>query len=234
MTRYAILAGVSEKPGFQQKSLLNFYRFLISTRGGFWAEREILIMPEGIDLALLRLVLRRLSEDGTDCILLYFCGNEGDVRTRDGFKVGGTEIKLSFIEEMCSHQITVFDACRSLVSDAEWDDALENKGIADLPVISGGNYCVKGGVFLAGCGTGERPILSADGSGVYTSALLEALETTEELQDITGADRIARFACAVAQEIENHTATTADLKKIGGVSREIKTVRWRKSKSVRI
>ncbi|AEE17948.1 hypothetical protein [Treponema brennaborense] len=52
MTRYAILAGVSEKPGFQQKSLCDIYDFLKSTRGGFWAERAKLF---SVDTAVSRM-----------------------------------------------------------------------------------------------------------------------------------------------------------------------------------
>ena len=41
MTRYAILAGISQKWGFQQKSICDIYDFLKSREGGAWSDRYI-------------------------------------------------------------------------------------------------------------------------------------------------------------------------------------------------
>ena len=72
MKRYAVLAGVSEKAEFHQESLCDIYDFLKSTNGGSWSDREILILPEGVDEAMLKFILRRVSEDRTDFLFLYF------------------------------------------------------------------------------------------------------------------------------------------------------------------
>ena len=98
MKRYAVLAGISRKAGFQQKSLCDIYDFLKSSSGGAWSDREILILPEGVDEAMLKFILRRVQEDGTDFLFMYFCGNEDDTVSADGFTVGGEKIKRIYIE----------------------------------------------------------------------------------------------------------------------------------------
>ncbi|AEE17289.1 hypothetical protein [Treponema brennaborense] len=241
MTRYAILAGSSAQAGFQQKSLCNIYDFLKSTAGGFWFDREILILPEGVSVPLLKFILRRVAESGTDFLFLYFCGNQADERTRGGFTVGGTEIKYNYIEEICPHQITVFDACAALIpmdDDCAAEctaDFADKRQSAAARILSDEAFCsLNGGLRLNGCGDGAQPVLGADGSGVYTAALVEALCSADTLLDFTAADRNARFACAVAREIGNHTTQPAGSEKSGGVSSKIKPARCRKSESVRI
>lgn len=127
LKRYAVLTGFSNNSGFQQKSLCDIYDFLKSSSGGAWFDKEILILPEGVDEAMLKFILRRVSKDGTEFLFLYFCGNGNDRLTSDGFSVGGEKIKCFIIEETCKAQITVFDACTALVpvdddSDYEVND----------------------------------------------------------------------------------------------------------------
>lgn len=127
LKRYAVLTGFSNNSGFQQKSLCDIYDFLKSSSGGAWFDKEILILPEGVDEAMLKFILRRVSKDGTEFLFLYFCGNGNDRLTSDGFSVGGEKIMRIIIEETCKAQITVFDACTALVpvdddSDYEVND----------------------------------------------------------------------------------------------------------------
>ena len=78
LKRYAVLTGFSNNSGFQQKSLCYIYDFLKSSSGGAWFDKEILILPEGVDEAMLKFILRRVSKDGTEFLFLYFCGNGND------------------------------------------------------------------------------------------------------------------------------------------------------------
>ncbi|AEE17645.1 hypothetical protein [Treponema brennaborense] len=227
MTRYAVLAGCSEKEDFRQKSLCDMYTFLKSFAGGAWADKEILILPAGVNVSMLKLILRRIAESGTDFLFLYFCGNGHDRLTADGFTVGATEIKRIYIEETCENQVAVFDACENLVSDdaAEapvWD-AVDFDANAAVSAINAEDVCrtngqllaaarilgdealgrIKGSLWLSGCTAGiggERPVLGADGSGVYTAAFTESLGAADTMLDFTAADRNARFACSVVHE----------------------------------
>ncbi|WP_041610390.1 hypothetical protein [Treponema brennaborense] len=223
MIRYAVLAGTSSKAGFQQKSICSIYDFLKSTAGGAWADREILILPEGVDVPLLKFILRRAAECGTDFLFLYFCGNEHDGLTGDGFSVGGTEIKRSYIEETCKKQVTVFDTCAALVPAdddgadddgaeiwnaddgataccADTGDGADERQLAMARILGDEALCaVDGGLWLSGCTEGERPVLRVDGCGVYTAALVESLAAADSMLDFRTADRSARFACAVAR-----------------------------------
>lgn len=96
MTRCAVVVGVSEKSGYIQKSLADFYRFLLSLKGGSWTESEIMIIPEGIALDSLKFLLRRVSDVKLRSLVFYFCGNKDDVRTENGFIFCGDEIKLQY------------------------------------------------------------------------------------------------------------------------------------------
>lgn len=108
MTRCAVIVGVSEKSGYIQKSLADFYRFLLSLKGGSWTESEIMIIPEGIDLDSLKFLLRRVSDVKLRSLVFYFCGNKDDVRTENGFTFCGDEIKLQYIEENALHTAVFF------------------------------------------------------------------------------------------------------------------------------
>ena len=216
MTRYAVLAGISQRYGFQQKSLCDIYDFLKSTAGGAWSDREILILPEGVDETMLKFILRRVSEDGTDFLFLYFCGNADDWGNADGFSIGGEKIKRIYIEETSRAQVTVFDACEALVPvDDELCDECEDftdvedrvsdeekQQIAAARILSDEAFLrVKGSLWLNGCGEGGKPLLGEDGCGVYTAAFLEGLCTSEKMMDFAAADRNGRFACEVTRVV---------------------------------
>lgn len=218
MTRYAILAGISQKCGFQQKSLCDIYNFLKSREGGAWSDQEILILPEGVDEAMLKFILRRVAEAGTDFLFLYFCGIETDSVTQDGFTIGGEKIKRVCIEETCKAQVTVFDACEALVPvDDDFDDdcdeseedfeddgdcvsSEEKQQIAASRILSDEIFGkMSGSLWLNGCGDGGKPVLSKDGCGVYTTVFLEGLCTSEKMLDFVAADRNGRFLCDVVR-----------------------------------
>lgn len=214
MKRYAVLAGISRKAGFQQKYLCDIYDFLKSTSGGSWSDREILILPEGVDEAMLKFILRRVSEDETDFLFLYFCGNAGDWGNADGFTVGGEKIKRIYIEETCKKQVTVFDACEAVVPvDDDFCDECEGfsdiedrvsdkdkQQIAVARILSDEAFAnVNGSLWLNGSGEGGKPVLDKDGCGVYTAAFLEGLCTSDKMLDFVAADRNGRFVCEVGR-----------------------------------
>ena len=227
MTRYAVLAGISKKCGFQQKSLCDIYDFLKSRAGGAWSDREILILPEGVDEAMLKFILRRVAELGTDFLFMYFCGNADDWGNADGFTIGGEKIKRICIEETCKKQVTVFDACEAVVPvDDDFEEeneesagndgncdfcredtggenrVLEKQQIAAARILSDEAFGkVNGSLWLNGCGEGGKPLLGEDGCGVYTAAFLEGLCTSEKMMDFAAADRNGRFACEVTRVV---------------------------------
>lgn len=208
-----MLAGISERAEFQQESLCDIYDFLKSTNGGSWSDREILILPEGVDETMLKFILRRVSEDGTDFLFLYFCGNENDRLTSEGFTIGGEKIKRICIEETCRVQVTVFDACTALVpvdddcdecdedfSDAGNCDSCEEKQqIAASRILSDEAFSkVNGSLWLNGCGDDGKPFLDEKGRGIYTAKLLESLCDSDSFLDFFSAHKNARFMCEVS------------------------------------
>lgn len=70
LNHYAILCG-SAPDGFTQKKINEMHDFLISDAGGSWAEKDIVIFPNGVTEAMLSFVLERLKADKTEQILLY-------------------------------------------------------------------------------------------------------------------------------------------------------------------
>ena len=215
MKRYAILAGISSHCGFQQKSLCDIYDFLKSSSGGAWSDREILILPEGVDEAMLKFVLKRVAEDGTDFLFLYFCGNADDTLDAEGFTVGGEKIKRIYIEETCKKQVMVFDACEALVSvdydcedeceedfvdDGDCVSVEEKQQVAAARILSNEAFLrVNGSLWLNASSEGGKPLLGKDGCGVYTASFLEELCSSEKMLDFVAADRNARFMCEVAR-----------------------------------
>lgn len=215
MKRYAILAGISSHCGFQQKSLCDIYDFLKSSSGGAWSDREILILPEGVDEAMLKFVLKRVAEDGTDFLFLYFCGNGDDSVNQEGFTIGGEKIKRIYIEETCSAQVTVFDACEALVSvdydcedeceedfvdDGDCVSVEEKQQVAAARILSDEAFLrVNGSLWLNASSEGGKPLLGKDGCGVYTASFLEELCSSEKMLDFVAADRNGRFVCDVAR-----------------------------------
>ena len=72
MKKYAILCGCAPN-GFTQKKINEMHDFLTSDAGGSWAEKEIMIFPNGVSEAMLSFVLERLKAEKTEQILLYIC-----------------------------------------------------------------------------------------------------------------------------------------------------------------
>lgn len=207
MTRCAVIVGVSEKSGYIQKSLADFYRFLLSLKGGSWTESEIMIIPEGIDLDSLKFLLRRVSDVKLRSLVFYFCGNKDDVRTENGFTFCGDEIKLRYIEENALHTAVFFDSCGSLVSEDYKDTVQDSDGENDaLRNIAAGRFLCEdvlektNGTAFFGRKTGEKPFLLEDGSGFYTASFIKSLKKEEELFDVFAADRNVRFECELARQ----------------------------------
>ena len=54
-------------------------------------------------------------------------------------------------------------------------------------------------LWLNGCCEDGKPFLQADGSGLYTTQLIEELGVSDSILDFVTADRNACFMCKVAQ-----------------------------------
>ena len=111
MTRHAILCG-SAPDGFTQKKINEMYDFLASEAGGFWAEKEITIFPNGIAEEMLSFVLERLKADKTKQILLYICTLSPVADGDETVWLGGEEVRKSVVESVAS---TNSDTAISLV-----------------------------------------------------------------------------------------------------------------------
>ena len=127
MKRSAILCG-SAPDGFTQKKINEMHDFLTSEAGGSWAEKDIVIFPNGVSEVMLSFVLERLRADKTEQILLYICtlslvADDDD----ESVWLGGEEIRKSVIEAACAdgRGQVVYDSCREVVSDEETDDDAE-------------------------------------------------------------------------------------------------------------
>ncbi len=149
MKRYAILCG-SAPDGFTQKKINEMHDFLTSEAGGFWAEKEITIFPNGVDEAMLSFVLERLKSDKTEQILLYICTLSPTADEDKSVWLGENEVRKSVIESVTStgsaatnpelvepvarrhkrSEVTngiqvIYDACRDFISDEETDDEMD-------------------------------------------------------------------------------------------------------------
>ncbi|WP_296012419.1 hypothetical protein [uncultured Treponema sp.] len=124
MTRHAILCG-SAPDGFTQKKINEMHDFLTSEAGGFWAEKEIVIFPNGVSEAMLSFVLERLKADKTEQILLYICTLSPVSDEDKSVWLGGEEVRKSVIEDFgnCGGIETqvVYDCGREVVSDEEME-----------------------------------------------------------------------------------------------------------------
>ena len=127
LKRSAILCG-SAPDGFTQKKINEMHDFLTSEAGGSWAEKDIVIFPNGVSEVMLSFVLERLRADKTEQILLYICtlslvADDDD----ESVWLGGEEIRKSVIEAACAdgRGQVVYDSCREVVSDEETDDDAE-------------------------------------------------------------------------------------------------------------
>ncbi len=141
LKRYAILCG-SAPDGFTQKKINEMHDFLTSEAGGFWAEKEIMIFPNGVSEAMLSFVLERLKADKTEQILLYICTLLPVVDEDKSVWLGGEEISKSAVESVASASSAtgnsglvepvetgvfngaqvIYDSCREFLSDEETED----------------------------------------------------------------------------------------------------------------
>ncbi len=69
--------------------------FLASEAGGSWAEKEIMIFPNGVTEAMLSFVLERLKADKTEQILLYICTLSPTADEDKSVWLGGEEVRKS-------------------------------------------------------------------------------------------------------------------------------------------
>ena len=126
MSHYAILCG-SAPDGFTQKKINEMHDFLISEAGGFLAEKDILIFPNGVTEAMLSFVLERLKADKTEQILLYICTLSPVADEDKSVWLGGDEVRKSLIEAFCAdgRGQVIYDSCREFAGDEETADGME-------------------------------------------------------------------------------------------------------------
>ena len=131
LKKHAILCG-SAPDGFTQKKINEMHDFLTSEAGGFWAEKEITIFPNGVDEAMLSFMLERLKTDKTEQILLYICTLSPVADEDKSVRLGEDEVRKSVIEAFCAdgRGQVVYDSCREFTSEEEAEqeeDVLESK-----------------------------------------------------------------------------------------------------------
>ncbi len=120
MTRYAILCG-SAPDGFTQKKINEMHDFLTSEAGGFWAEKDIVIFPNGVSESMLAFVFERLEAEKTE---QNVCTLSPVVDSDKSVWLGGEEIRKSLIEAFCADGCgqVIYDCGREMVSDEEMED----------------------------------------------------------------------------------------------------------------
>ncbi len=126
MKKHAILCGCAPD-GFTQKKINEMHDFLISEAGGSWAEKEIMIFPNGVDEAMLSFVLERLRADKTEQILLYICALSPVADEDKSVWLGGEEVRKSVIEDFFADGCgqVVYDTCREMVREEEMEQKEE-------------------------------------------------------------------------------------------------------------
>ena len=120
MTRSAVLCGCAPD-GFTQKKINEMHDFLTDEAGGFWAEKEITIFPNGVSEAMLSFVLERLKADKTERIFLYICTLSPVADEDESVWLGGEEVRKSVMEAFCANGCVqvIYDCDRELVSEEE-------------------------------------------------------------------------------------------------------------------
>ncbi|WP_296024759.1 hypothetical protein [uncultured Treponema sp.] len=124
MTRHAFLCGCAPD-GFTQKKINEMHDFLTGEAGGSWAEKEIVIFPNGVSEAMLSFVLERLRADKTEQILLYICTLSPVADDDESVWLGGEEVRKSVIGAFCADGCgqVVYDCGREVESDEEMEDS---------------------------------------------------------------------------------------------------------------
>ena len=141
MTRHAILCGCAPD-GFTQKKINEMHDFLASEAGGSWAEKEIMIFPNGVTEAMLSFVLERLKADKTEQILLYICTLSPTADDDESVWLGGEEVRKSVIGAFCADGCgqVVYDCGREMVREEameQEEDVLESN-ISSLSLAKAG------------------------------------------------------------------------------------------------
>ena len=115
MNHYAILCG-SAPDGFTQKIINEMHDFLTSETDGFWAEKDIVIFPNGVRETMLSFVLERLKAEKTEQILLYICTLSPVADSDKSVWLGGEEVRKSVIGAFCEdgHGQVIYDCGREL------------------------------------------------------------------------------------------------------------------------
>ena len=131
MKKHAILCG-SAPDGFTQKKINEMHNFLTGDSGGSWAEKEIMIFPNGVTEAMFYFVLERVKADKTEQILLYICTLSPVADDDESVWLGGEEVRKSVIEAFFADGCgqVVYDSCRELVREEEVEmeeDVFERK-----------------------------------------------------------------------------------------------------------
>ncbi len=123
LKKHAVLCG-SAPDGFTQKKINEMHDFLTSEAGGFWAEKDIVIFPNGVSESMLAFVFERLEAEKTEQILLYVCTLSPVVDSDKSVWLGGEEIRKSLIEAFCADGCgqVIYDCGREMVSDEEMED----------------------------------------------------------------------------------------------------------------
>ena len=127
MKKHAILCG-SAPNGFTQKKINEMHDFLTGGDSGSWAEKEIMIFPNGVDEAMLSFVLERLKADKTEQILLYIGTLSPVAESEKSVWLGGEEVRKSVASagSAAANSIQViYGACRDFIPDEETDDDAE-------------------------------------------------------------------------------------------------------------
>ena len=123
MKKHAILCG-SAPDGFTQKKINEMHDFLTGDAGGFWAEKEITIFPNGVTEEMISFVLERLKTDKTEQIFLYICSLSPVADEDKSVWLGGEEVRKRVIEPFCAdgHGHVVYDSCREMVREEEMEE----------------------------------------------------------------------------------------------------------------
>ncbi|MCM1321058.1 MAG: hypothetical protein NC041_05315 [Bacteroides sp.] len=118
--RYALLCG-SAPDGFYQQKIDEMHGFLVSEAGGAWAEKEIMIFPNGVTEELLSFLLERLRADGMEFVFLYICTLSPVFDSDKTVWLGGSEVQRSVIESFCAAggMQAVYDCGRELAGAEE-------------------------------------------------------------------------------------------------------------------
>ena len=124
MKKHAILCG-SAPDGFTQKKINEMHDFLTGEAGGSWAEKDIVIFPNGVTEAMLSFVLERLRTDKTEQILLYICTLLPVADEDESVWLGGEEVRKSVIGAFCADGCgqVVYDCGREMVRKEEMEDS---------------------------------------------------------------------------------------------------------------